>query len=91
MSKSFLWIRCGDRDHYHRFDTLGDVFKYLTDCGVIFPVKRANVHGMVDKGDYTVFNYISFYKGDSNGSIEPFNISNHIKLLNAMSEEGSDR
>lgn len=58
----YIWIRCGDLDDYHHFETMYAAAEYLASMLVSHPLKRHVRLGVRDK-HYKGENYISLYWG----------------------------
>lgn len=58
-----LWLRLGDGDDYHDFDSIEEVKEVLDECDCL-PVKRHCQYGVNGNRHYKGLNYISLYWGD---------------------------
>lgn len=60
----FIWVRAGDADDYHHFDSVAEAAEYLREqpCGLL---ERSGKFGVVDDERYTGNNYISLFWGDN--------------------------
>ena len=57
-----IWMRVGDEDGYHAFDTVEDAAEYLGEFYCLAAVERGPRYGVIS-GDFIGLNYISLYWG----------------------------
>lgn len=62
MASEVIWMRVGDEDDYHEFDTLEDAAQYLADCYRLERIDRYKKYGVCAEG-FVGNNYISLYWG----------------------------
>lgn len=58
-----LWVRCGEQDDYHPFDSVQEAANYIASCEEIGGFTRCNEYG-IEGAHYKGFNYISIFWGD---------------------------
>ena len=77
-----LWIRLGDNDDYHDYDSIDDVKEILDECDCL-PVKRYCQYGITAR-HFQGRNYISLFWGDDDA--QPFNelTDNELVRLNIV-------
>ena len=49
-----VWLRLGDHDKYHAFDSIQEAAEALKELGVRGPFRRCNVYGIEAPGFYAV-------------------------------------
>lgn len=65
--QEFFWLRMGDIDDYHMFDTIDDVVNYIQLPGSPSKIIKGDA-GIEIYPWYVGNNYISLYLGDSEGT-----------------------
>jgi len=62
--KQYVWLRLGDADDYHNFDTIDEVKADLEALGLKKDFKKCRKYG-ISNSEYKGLNYISLFWGDS--------------------------
>lgn len=79
-----IWMRVGDEDGYHAFDSVEDAAEYLGEFYSLAAVERGPRYGVIS-GEFIGLDYISLYWGLDDEDAEAMRELNDTEL-NALNE-----